>query len=171
VYSLASVLALILLFVEWQPMPGGIWTVSHPVLRGVLYGIFGLGWSLMLLATYLIDHYELFGIRQVIVYFQGKELFPQRFKTPLLYQYVRHPLMLGFLLAFWATPDMTEGHLLFSLGMSAYILIGIHYEEKDLTRNFGRLYRQYRCLVPKLIPSLLSYRHKRQNFIRTREPD
>jgi methanethiol S-methyltransferase len=164
VYALMSVAMLVLCIWQWCPLPSVIWTVSHPVVRVVLYGLFAMGWSLMLMATYLIDHYELFGIRQVLFYAQGKEMLPQRFKTPWLYQYVRHPVMLGFLTGFWATPDMTLGHLLFASGMTLYILTGIYYEERDLVRMFGRVYIRYCCLVPKIIPTFYSYQKKQKNL-------
>jgi protein-S-isoprenylcysteine O-methyltransferase Ste14 len=164
VYCLLSVAMLVLLLWQWCPLPAVIWTIHHPAVRMIVYGLFVLGWSIMLLATYLIDHYELFGIRQVLFYAQGKEMFPERFKAPWLYQYVRHPMMLGFLTGFWATPEMTVGHLVFAIGMSVYILIGISYEEKDLVRTFGKLYIRYRGLVPKIIPAFYTYRKKYKNL-------
>jgi methanethiol S-methyltransferase len=164
VYALLSVSVLVLLVWQWCPLPAIIWTASYPVVRMMVYGVFVMGWSIMLIASYLIDHYELFGIRQVLFYAQEKEMFPQRFKAPVLYQYVRHPMMLGFLLGFWATPDMTMGHLLFASGMTIYILIGVYFEEKDLIRSFGRVYIRYRCLVPKIIPTLYSYQKKQKNL-------
>ncbi|QHT68066.1 isoprenylcysteine carboxylmethyltransferase family protein [Rhodocytophaga rosea] len=164
VYGLVSVAILALLMWQWCPLPTVIWTIHHPALRTIVYGLFVLGLSIMLLSTYLIDHYELFGIRQVLFYAQDKDMFPERFKAPWLYQYVRHPMMLGFLIGFWATPEMTVGHLVFALGMSVYILIGISYEEKDLVQKFGKLYIRYRSLVPKIIPAFYAYRNKHKNL-------
>lgn len=159
-FVLVAVLVLGLLVWQWRPLPDLVWSVENPLLRTLIYLLFGLGWVTMLLATYLIDHYELFGVRQVLLHLRGYRLLPQTFKTPLLYQHVRHPMMVGFLAGFWAAPDMTLGHLIFALGMSGYILIGIFYEERDLLRQFGQQYRRYQCMVPRLVPSSLSFSKK-----------
>ena len=161
-FVLITVLVLVLLAWQWQPLPELVWSVQNLWLRIVVYLLFVVGWTTMLIATYLIDHYELFGVRQVLLHLQGYSLLPQIFKTPLLYQHVRHPMMLGFLIGCWATPDMSLGHLIFSLGMTLYILVGIFYEEKDLLQQFGREYIRYQCMVPRLIPSLKSFSQKKQ---------
>ncbi|MEM8968649.1 MAG: methanethiol S-methyltransferase [Bacteroidota bacterium] len=159
-FVLITVLVLALLVWQWQPLPELVWSVQSFWLRIVVYLIFVAGWTTMLIATYLIDHYELFGVRQVLLHLQGYRMLPHTFKTPFLYQHVRHPMMLGFLVGFWATPDMTLSHLIFSIGMSLYILVGIIYEEKDLLREFGRDYLRYQCLVPRLIPSIKTFSQK-----------
>jgi len=151
-YVLFATLAVILLLWFWQPIPYTFWDFSGTTVGYVLMGISFLGWGILLLSTYLINHFDLFGLRQVYFYVKGKEAKPMEFKTPALYKVVRHPLYLGFVMAFWFTPVMTGGHLLFASGMTLYILVGIYYEEKDLIRNFGEKYRQYRQRTAKLIP-------------------
>jgi len=144
--------ALILLFWQWQPMLDPIWTTQQPIAVAILRTIFWLGFALVLLSTFLINHFELFGLRQVIGrLLHWPEAAPE-FKTPLLYKQVRHPLYLGFLLAFWATPIMTAGHLLFAIATTGYILIAIQLEEHDLINLFGDRYRRYRKQVSMLIP-------------------
>ena len=142
---------LIFMFFYWKPISFIIWDFSGSTAGNVLLGISFLGWGIVLLSTFLINHFHLFGLQQVVQYFMDKT--PNDvFRIPLLYKIVRHPLYLGFLIAFWATPKMTAGHLIFSIGMSVYILIGIHHEEKDLIKTHGEKYRQYRSETPKLIP-------------------
>ena len=153
-FVLAATLALALLLWKWVPIPEPvIWRVESPVFAQLLWGIFWLGWATLLLATFLINHFELFGLRQVFARMMDREIPEQEFRTPLLYRYVRHPIYLGFLLGFWATPVMTAGHLLFAIGGTGYILVGIWFEERDLVAQFGETYRRYRAQVGMLIPS------------------
>jgi protein-S-isoprenylcysteine O-methyltransferase Ste14 len=150
-YVLASSVALILLFWQWRPLGGVIWDVEQPAVRGALYGAFGLGWALVLLSTFLINHFDLFGLRQVWLYFRGRANRPLRFVTPGPYRWVRHPLYVGWLVAFWATPTMTSAHLLFALATTGYILIAIRLEERDLIAAHPE-YARYRAQVPMLVP-------------------
>ena len=152
-YVLFSSLALILMFWQWQPMGGVIWDVQDPVARGLLLSLFGFGWLLVLASTFLINHFDLFGLRQVTLYLLGKEYTRLPFKTPGLYKLVRHPLYVGWLFTFWATPTMTAAHLVFALATTAYILIAIQWEERDLAEEHGRVYENYRRKVPMLIPT------------------
>jgi methanethiol S-methyltransferase len=152
-YVLFSSVILVLMFFFWKPISLTIWDFSGSMTGNVLLGISFLGWGIVLLSTFLINHFHLFGLYQVVQYLMDKAQ-NDVFKMPFLYKIVRHPLYLGFLIAFWATPVMTAGHLLFSIGMSIYILIGIHHEEKDLIKTHGEKYRQYRSETPKLIPFL-----------------
>jgi protein-S-isoprenylcysteine O-methyltransferase Ste14 len=152
-YVLFSSAALILLFSYWQPMGGLVWNVEDQVGRIVLYSLFGLGWALVLYATFLINHFDLFGLRQVWLYLRGKEYTRLVFRTPSLYKFVRHPLYVGWLLAFWATPTMTVTHLVFAVATTAYILVAIQFEEHDLVTEHGATYEKYRRTVPMLVPS------------------
>ncbi len=151
-YVLLSSLLLALLFWLWQPMTGLIWDVDNVFGSAILTGLFWLGWIIVLLSTFMINHFDLFGLRQVFLYFQNKKYTSVEFKSPALYQHVRHPIMLGFIIAFWATPQMTTGHLLFAVATTAYILIGIQLEERDLLKFYGESYNQYRRQVSMLIP-------------------
>jgi protein-S-isoprenylcysteine O-methyltransferase Ste14 len=151
-YVLISSLALILLFWLWQPIGGLVWNVEQPALRAVLYGLFALGFGIVLVSTFLINHFDLFGLRQVYLYLRGKEYTQLRFGTPMLYRHIRHPLYLGWLLAFWATPTMTIAHLVFAIATTAYIFMAIQFEEKDLLDTFGDDYRRYRNNVPMIVP-------------------
>jgi methanethiol S-methyltransferase len=153
-YVLISSLLLILMFWQWRPIATTIWHVGGPA-AAILIGVSGIGWLIALASTHLIDHFELFGLRQVFGALRGAAARVSPFKTPLLYRLVRHPLMLGLLLAFWAAPHMTAGHLLFAAMMTAYILIGVRFEERDLVAEFGATYEQYRQRVPMLLPRLL----------------
>jgi protein-S-isoprenylcysteine O-methyltransferase Ste14 len=152
-YVLLSSLILLLLFWQWRPIPTPVWQTSG-IAAWLLTGIHWLGWLIAFASTHMIDHFDLFGLRQAFVAFRGTEITSQSFRTPLLYRIVRHPLMLGFLLAFWATPEMTFGHLLFAIANTAYILVGLQFEERDLIAEFGATYQAYRRRVPMLLPRL-----------------
>jgi methanethiol S-methyltransferase len=152
VFVLAATLAVGLLLWQWRPLPGVIWSVEDPTAQAVLLGLSGLGWIVLLVATFLINHFELFGLQQVFDNFRDSSFSPPDFKTPGLYKMVRHPIYLGFVLAFWATPRMSEGHLLWAVMTTGYILVGIWFEERDLIAQFGERYRQYRRRVPMLLP-------------------
>jgi len=152
-YVLAASLALALILWQWRPIPEPVvWNVESRTGANLLWAVFWLGWAVMLLSTFLINHFELFGLRQVYARLAGRELPEPAFRTPLLYRYVRHPLYLGLLLGFWAAPVMTAGHLLFSIGCTGYILVGIWFEERDLIARFGDQYRRYRNQVGMLLP-------------------
>jgi len=151
-YVLASSLALIALFAFWQPLGGVVWSVEDAALRGILYALFAFGWMLVLVSTFLINHFDLFGLRQVWLNLLGRPYRAIGFRTPGPYRYLRHPLYLGWFFAFWATPLMTWTHLLFAVATSAYILIAIQLEERDLVNALGDQYRDYRKRVPMLIP-------------------
>lgn len=151
-YVLFSSLCLITLFYFWQPMGGEVWQVSSDVGVAILYGIFATGWLTVLGTTFLINHFDLFGLRQVWLYLRGKEYTNSKFVTPSLYNYVRHPLYVGFLLGVWATPTMTVAHLIFALLTTIYILVAIQLEERDLVNAYGEDYKNYRRRVPMLIP-------------------
>jgi protein-S-isoprenylcysteine O-methyltransferase Ste14 len=151
-YTLFSSLALIALFAFWQPMGGSIWTVTNPVAAAVLHGVMLLGFLIVLITTFLINHFDLFGLRQVWLYFRGQPYTRLRFQTPGFYRLVRHPLYVGWFLAFWATPTMTMAHLLFAVMTTAYILVAIQLEERNLVDEFGETYREYRRRVPMLNP-------------------
>jgi methanethiol S-methyltransferase len=151
-YVLLASLSLVLVFWQWRPIPTIIWEAGEPALVIALLGLSAAGWLIVLLSTFLISHFELFGLRQVVLDLLRREPDPPRFKTPAFYRIVRHPIYLGFIVAFWATPVMTAGHLLFALVTTAYILVGIALEERDLVALFGDEYRRYRQRVAMLIP-------------------
>ena len=151
-YVLLTTLVLILLFWQWRPITDVVWQVSNPLGAGILLAIFWIGWAIVLLATFLINHFDLFGLEQVYTYWQGNMVQPPSFKTPLLYKLVRHPLYFGFMLAFWATPTMTVGHLLFAIATTGYIIIGTLLEERDLVAFYGQTYVEYRRRVSMIIP-------------------
>ena len=151
-YVLIASLVLLLLFRNWAAMPGVVWEIDSPTGQRMVELLFWSGWLIALSATFSIDHADLFGLRQVRLYLRGEPYTPVKFKMPLLYRSVRHPTMLGFLIAFWATPVMTAGHLLFAAAVTAYIFIGISLEERDLTARFGEAYVEYRRRIPMLFP-------------------
>jgi methanethiol S-methyltransferase len=152
-YVLVSSLALILLFWQWRPLGGTVWDVQHEAGRAVLYGGFAFGWTLVLVSTFVINHFDLFGLRQTWRAFRGQPQAPVRFATPVLYRIVRHPLYVGWLFAFWSTPMMTVTHLLFAVVTTAYILVAIQLEERDLVSAHPE-YVEYRRKVPMLVPAL-----------------
>ena len=152
-YVLFSSLALILLFWQWRPLPQMLWNVEHEAARLALYAVSAGGWLLVLTGTFLINHFDLFGLRQVWRYSRGRTAGVEPFVVRAYYRIVRHPLMLGFLIAFWATPTMTLGHLLFALATTGYILIAVKFlEERDLVALYGETYRDYQRRVPMLLP-------------------
>jgi protein-S-isoprenylcysteine O-methyltransferase Ste14 len=153
-FVLASTLALALLLWQWRPIAEPVvWHVHNALSVKLVWVVFWLGWALLFTSTFLINHFELFGLSQVVANLSGSALPAPEFRTPFLYRYVRHPLYLGFLLGFWATPVMTAGHLLFAIGCTGYILIGIWFEERDLVAQFGERYLRYRRQVGMLVPS------------------
>jgi protein-S-isoprenylcysteine O-methyltransferase Ste14 len=152
VFVLCSSLALGSLYWGWRPFGGTIWSFSEGPLYLGLQALFWIGWGMVALSTFLIDHFDLFGLRQVYLYLRGEAYTPVRFKMPAPYRYVRHPLMFSILVAFWATPHMSLGHFLFAAGMTAYILLGIRYEERDLLKSYGQTYDCYRHAVSMLVP-------------------
>ncbi|MBD2363590.1 isoprenylcysteine carboxylmethyltransferase family protein [Anabaena minutissima FACHB-250] len=151
-YVLLSSLALMFLFWQWQPMGGVIWNIQNQVGQLMFWLLFGIGWLILFLSTFLINHFDLFGLRQVYLYLQGQEYTQLEFQTPWLYNYVRHPLYVGWLLIFWSTPNMTATHLVFALLTTIYILVAIQFEERDLINIHGETYATYRQRVPMLIP-------------------
>jgi methanethiol S-methyltransferase len=152
VYVLAASIALMILFFGWRPIIRDMWGVSNPVAQQVIWAIFWIGWATVLISTFLINHFELFGLQQAWFSMCGREGGTPELRDPLFYKWVAHPIYAGFFLAFWATPHMTAGHLLLAAGVSVYMLIGIRYEERDLTGVFGDDYRRYRSRVGMLLP-------------------
>ncbi|MEO8152149.1 MAG: methanethiol S-methyltransferase [Rhizobacter sp.] len=152
-FVLATTLVLVLLLWQWRPITEPlIWNIEQAAAIIAIKVVFWAGWGVLLLSTFLLNHFELFGLRQVYARLRGQTLPVQQFRTPLLYRHVRHPIYFGFLLSFWATPQMTTGHLLFAIGNTIYILIGIYFEERDLVAHFGDRYRRYREQVNMLLP-------------------
>ncbi len=151
-FCLMASLCLLLLIFGWQPIPGYLWSVDSLAGRCFFYFLFFIGWIVMFTATFLINHWDLFGLRQVYLFWQQRPYTALVYRNPFLYKKLRHPLYLGFLIAFWASPKMSYAHFIFALLMTGYILIGIRWEERDLIRDFGDIYRDYKSKVPKLFP-------------------
>jgi protein-S-isoprenylcysteine O-methyltransferase Ste14 len=160
-YVLIASLCLGLLMLGWVPLPGALWRTDNALSVALLWSVCAGGWALLLVSTFLIDHFELFGLKQGWLRARRAERVESEFKTPALYRVVRHPMMLGFLLGFWATPHMTTSHLALSIGMTLYILVGIAFEERDLVRRFGAGYLQYQRTVPKLLPGFRARSERR----------
>jgi protein-S-isoprenylcysteine O-methyltransferase Ste14 len=156
-YVLCSSLLLLALFTYWQPIGGVVWNVENPLLKLLVNFVFAIGFLIVFVSTLLINHFDLFGLRQVWLYLIERPYTHLEFRTPFFYKYVRHPLYVGWFIAFWATPTMTGAHLLFAIMTSAYMLTAIHWEESDLITVHGESYENYRKQVPKLVPSLLPY--------------
>jgi methanethiol S-methyltransferase len=161
-YVLLSSLALILLFSQWRPLGGVIWELKDPIGRALVYSLFGFGWLLVLVSTFLINHFDLFGLRQVYFHLRGQEYKGLPFVTLGPYKYVRHPLYVGWLFAFWATPTMSFTHLLFAVITTEYILVAVRFEERDLMEIHGEAYGEYRRRVPMFIPTLRESNDLRQ---------
>jgi protein-S-isoprenylcysteine O-methyltransferase Ste14 len=152
VYVLAASLALIILFYGWRPIDYVVWDISNPVLHSLIWLLFWAGWGTVLISTFLLNHFELFGLQQAWLHARGREAAPPQFRTPMFYRWIRHPLYLGFFLGFWAAPQMTAGHLLLAAGVSVFMLIAIQYEERDLVDWFGKDYEDYRRRAGMLLP-------------------
>ena len=152
VYVLMASATLIILFSFWRPIAGTAWSVTNPLGEALLWALFALGWGIVLLSTFLLNHFELFGLQQAWLHLRGRQAEPPGLRQPMLYKWIAHPLYAGFFLAFWATPRMSYGHLLLAAGMSAYMLIAIRYEERDLTGFYGEDYTRYRKNVGMIFP-------------------
>jgi methanethiol S-methyltransferase len=152
-YVLFASLLLALICWKWQPIPALVWNVTSPLFSGILLALFALGWVILLLSTFMINHFDLFGLRQVYLRMRGLDYTPVTYTERAFYKHVRHPLYLGFLIAFWATPRMSVGHLVFSIATSGYIFIGIFFEERDLMKYHGKEYAAYRARVPMVFPT------------------
>lgn len=157
-YVLFTSIILIILYYFWQPLTTPIWDLSATSTGVVFFIISLVGWGLLLISTFLINHFDLFGLRQPYLYAKNKEMEQLSFRTPVLYKIIRHPIYFSFLIAFWFAPLMTVGHLVFNIGMTAYIFIGIYHEEKDLMKNFGVQYLDYCTKTPQIIPSVTKKR-------------
>lgn len=153
-YLLATVAVLTVMFAYWHPISGSVWSVQNETARMVIWALFWTGWAILFVATWLLNHFELFGLQQAWLNFKGKQASAPQMRTPMLYKMVRHPIYTGFFIAFWATPDMTYSHLLAAAGFTIYILIGIAHEEKDLLALFGEEYAAYRRRVGAFIPGI-----------------
>jgi len=169
-YVLFSSLALLLMFWQWRPVGGVIWDIDGETARMIVFGLYAAGLLIVLLSTFLINHFDLFGLRQVYLYLTGREYTQLEFRTPFFYRYVRHPLYVGWLLAFWAAPVMTVAHLFFAVMTTAYILVAIQFEERDLIDTHGEKYQQYRKQVPMIIPSLQTGVNSEQEPVSTPTP-
>jgi len=170
-YVLLASLLLLFLFWQWRPIGGSLWNVQNRAGRIALYELYALGWLTVLASTFIINHFDLFGLRQVYLYLLGRPYVPIGFRTPGLYRYVRHPLYLGWLMVFWATPVMTVAHLVFALATTGYILIAIQFEERDLVRFHGEAYRRYRQHIPMIIPLRLRRKGSRQSVATDEQPE
>jgi methanethiol S-methyltransferase len=153
-FVLAASLVLALLMWQWRPLPAEVWSVEGAWARAALSGLYGFGWLMVVGSTFLIDHFDLFGLRQVVARVRGRSLQPLGFRQPLLYKLVRHPIMVGFVIAFWAAPDMSVGRLLFAVLATAYILFAVRFEERDLVAQHGGAYERYAEQVPRFVPRL-----------------
>jgi protein-S-isoprenylcysteine O-methyltransferase Ste14 len=153
-YVLAASIALMILFIGWRPIDALVWDVTSPPLAAILWAIFWLGWLTVLVSTFLINHFELFGLQQAWLHTRRRQEQAPQLREPFLYHFVRHPMMAGFFLALWAIPTMTAGHLLFAVGTSVYILVALQYEERDMVSLFGADYENYRGRVGMLMPRL-----------------
>lgn len=153
-YVLCASLALDLLFWQWRPLGGTVWTIDQPWLRAAVWGLFAIGWLQVLLMTFYIDHFDLFGLRQVWLHLRGRHYTRVHFATPAPYRVIRHPLYLGFMIAFWAAPTMSVTRLVFAAATTAYMLIAIQFEEQDLAREHGADYEDYRRRVPMIVPGV-----------------
>lgn len=153
-YCLATALVLGLLFFAWHPIDGSVWSITNPVGRMVMWALFIMGWGVLLTTTFLLNHFELFGLAQAWRHLRGQSAAPMQFRTPLFYKMVRHPLYFGFFFGLWATPDMTYSHLLLAAGLTVYIMIGIVYEERDLVAEFGDRYREYQRSTGAFLPGI-----------------
>jgi protein-S-isoprenylcysteine O-methyltransferase Ste14 len=162
-YVLLASLCLILLFWKWEPIGGVIWQVESQTAKMLLVSLSMLGFGIVLVSTFLINHFDLFGLRQVWMYFTGKKYEALHFRTPFFYKYVRHPLYLGFMIAFWATPTMTAAHLFFAIMTTGYMLTAIQFEENDLIKHFGARYLDYKRSAPMLIPFTKISKNKKVN--------
>jgi protein-S-isoprenylcysteine O-methyltransferase Ste14 len=167
-FVLAASLALALVIWQWRPIGIEIWSVENPTAQVVLWALFAAGWATVLVVTFLINHFDLFGLRQVWLPLIGRPYTPVKFVTPLPYRYVRHPLYFGFLLAFWSTPHMTLAHLVFAVATTAYIVLAIQFEERDLVAEHGKAYEDYRRKVPMLVPGL---KPRRPESLRPARPE
>ncbi len=161
-YVLLASLILLVTFRVWRPIPIVVWSIASPAWTAVVWGAFAAGWGLVLVTTFVVDHFALFGMKQVVSYARGRPLPEAPLRISLFYRFIRHPLFLGFLTVFWATPEMTVGHLLYAGLMTAYVAIGIPLEERDLVRDHGQAYEQYRREIPMLLPRVgKGYRTRR----------
>jgi methanethiol S-methyltransferase len=170
-YVLLASLLLLLIFWQWRPMTPIIWDLAQSPMGTALRWLHWIGWLVVLLSTFMISHWDLFGLRQVYLHLQGKAYSPLKFKTSALYGLVRHPIMLGFIIAFWSTPTMSQGHLVFALATTAYILIALQFEERDLIHALGNAYVAYQRRVPMLLPWPRSGGERRSRTARENEPD
>ena len=154
IYCLLTAVVLVLLFIYWHPIAGSVWSVTNETARLAIWAVFWIGWGILFIATWLLNHFELFGLQQAWLNLTGKQAASPEMRTPFFYKLVRHPIYTGFFIAFWATPDMTYSHLLAAAGFTIYIMIGISYEEKDLLETFGQQYADYRKRVGAFIPGI-----------------
>lgn len=168
-YVLLASAALLLLFWQWRPLTTPVWSIEAPLLSSVIIGLFWLGWLTVLASTFMISHFDLFGIKQAIAVWKSSKSENTAFITPMLYRYVRHPIYAGFLIAFWSAPVMSAGHLLFAVVTTAYVLVGIQLEERDLLAVFGERYRAYRDRVGMLVPRLQPFSKKAAQAVRPDE--